>query len=95
MEDGDAAEVLQRIQEALVAGGYYRAGISSLSPFDKLTGGLAWCITASNADVDFDVFFDDDATLGEKMSAACLCFSGDSYCLRSPKASIVLVNFVQ
>jgi hypothetical protein len=30
---------------------------------------LAWSITASNVDVDFDVLYDDDATLGYKMWA--------------------------
>lgn len=66
-QDAERLLLLQKILDLLLAGGYFRARISSLSPFDKLTGGLAWCITASNVDVDFDIFYDDDATLGYKI----------------------------
>lgn len=67
-EDDERRELLDKIVGLLLEAGYFRARISSLSPFDKLTGGLAWCITASNADIDFDVlFYDDDATLGDKI----------------------------
>lgn len=67
-EDEERRELLDKIVGLLLEAGYFRARISSLSPFDKLTGGLAWCITASNADIDFDVlFYDDDATLGDKI----------------------------
>ncbi|XP_024520967.1 coiled-coil domain-containing protein 93 isoform X1 [Selaginella moellendorffii] len=59
---------MERIEDLLVAGGYFRARISSLSPFDKLTGGLAWCIAASNVDVDYDhLDYSDDLILGEKI----------------------------
>jgi len=69
MEDDDSERsmLLEKISDLLLSGGYFRAQISNLSPFDKLTGGLAWSITASNVDVDFDVLYDDDATLGYKI----------------------------
>ncbi|KAJ7532048.1 hypothetical protein O6H91_14G069900 [Diphasiastrum complanatum] len=67
-DDEERRLLLRNILDLLLAGGYFRSRISSLSAFDKLTGGLAWCITASNADVDFDLFYDDDATLGLKMN---------------------------
>ncbi|CAM6126110.1 unnamed protein product [Calypogeia fissa] len=68
MEDDDErAQLLQSILDLLLARGYFRARISSLSAFDKLTGGLAWCITFSKVDVDFDVLYDDDATLYYKI----------------------------
>lgn len=66
-QDAERLLLLQKILDLLLAGGYFRARISSLSPFDKLTGGLAWCITASNVDVEFNIFYDDDATLGYKI----------------------------
>lgn len=69
-EVGEYENVLQKIMDALLKGGYFRARISSLSPFDKLTGGLAWCIIASNADIHIPydlLFYSDEATLGEKM----------------------------
>lgn len=66
-QDKERAELLREIAELLLSGGYFRAQISTLSPFDILTGGLAWAIAASNVDVDFDVLYDDDATLGYKI----------------------------
>jgi hypothetical protein len=45
----------QEIVELLLAGGYFRARISGLSRFDKVVGGISWCITASNEDVDVDL----------------------------------------
>ena len=32
----------------LLLAGYFRIRITSLKPFDKILGGLAWCITNSN-----------------------------------------------
>ena len=47
----------QEIIELLLAGGYFRARISGLSRFDKVVGGMSWCITASNEDIDVDCVF--------------------------------------
>jgi hypothetical protein len=58
-DDSERSMLLEKISDLLLSGGYFRAQISNLSPFDKLT--------ASNVDVDFDVLYDDDATLGYKM----------------------------
>eukprot|EP00742_Colponemidia_sp_Colp-10_P002267 GILJ01002421.1.p1 GENE.GILJ01002421.1~~GILJ01002421.1.p1 ORF type:complete len:576 (-),score=138.77 GILJ01002421.1:203-1930(-) len=55
---------LAEISEILLAAGYFRARITTLKPFDKILGGMAWCITASNVDVDID--FSEDLTLGQK-----------------------------
>ena len=49
----------------LLAAGYFRARIPKLHPFDKMLGGLAWCIISSNVEVDVDLHFDEDMTLGE------------------------------
>ena len=46
----------QQILELLLTGGYFRARINGLTPFDKILGGLAWAISASNVDIDIDVF---------------------------------------
>jgi len=51
----------------LLAAGYFRARISTLSPFDRVIGGLAWCIVNSAVDVDVDVIFIENATIGQKM----------------------------
>eukprot|EP00041_Stephanoeca_diplocostata_P021100 m.485309 g.485309 ORF g.485309 m.485309 type:complete len:618 (-) comp21733_c0_seq2:2285-4138(-) len=52
----------------LLAAGYFRARIKSLSPFDKIVGGMTWCITASNEDVDVDVLFEENANIGQKIA---------------------------
>jgi hypothetical protein len=31
-------------------------------------GGMTWCITASNEDVDVDILFEENASIGKKMS---------------------------
>ncbi|KAJ4460641.1 putative Coiled-coil domain-containing protein (DUF2037) [Paratrimastix pyriformis] len=66
----EATEVFEKIVELLVSAGYFRARIPALSPFDKVVGGMAWCITASNVDVDFDVSFQENPKIGEKIKIA-------------------------
>ena len=39
---------LNEIYEILLLAGYFRIRIASLKAFDKVTGGIAWCITSSN-----------------------------------------------
>ena len=52
-------DVLAELTELLLAGGYFRARLTDLTAFDKVVGGLAWSITASNVDVDVDLFYDE------------------------------------
>ncbi|KAK3267837.1 hypothetical protein CYMTET_23629, partial [Cymbomonas tetramitiformis] len=66
-EDAPARDWLSEISEMFLNGGYFRARIPSLSPFDKIIGGLAWSIRSSNVGVDFDLFFDDDVNMGQKI----------------------------
>ena len=65
--DADQAKKYDEIINLLIAAGYFRARISKLSPFDKIIGGLTWCITSSNVDVDIDIFFQENAQIGKKM----------------------------
>ena len=53
--------------QLLLAAGYFRARIKGLSPFDKIVGGMVWCITAANEDVDVDILFEENASIGKKM----------------------------
>ena len=59
--------LLQRIQELMVAGGYLRAGVSSIPPLDKINGGLMWLISTSNSDADIDLFYDQHSDLHHKL----------------------------
>lgn len=65
--DEDQQQKYEEILELLKAGGYFRARIQGLSPFDKVVGGMSWCITASNEDLDVDIFFQEEATIGQRM----------------------------
>ena len=47
--------------------GYFRARISSLSPFDKVVGGMCWAITASGASVSVDILFQENSTIGQRI----------------------------
>ena len=58
---------LKECCDLLLAGGYFRARIPTLSAFDKVVGGLAWSITASGVDVDVDVIFSENASIGAKI----------------------------
>uniref|UniRef100_A0A671KQZ5 Coiled-coil domain-containing protein 93 n=1 Tax=Sinocyclocheilus anshuiensis TaxID=1608454 RepID=A0A671KQZ5_9TELE len=44
-EDEEQSVKLAEILELLLAAGYFRARIKGLSPFDKVVGGMTWCIT--------------------------------------------------
>ena len=61
----DAQARYGEIIQLLLAAGYFRARIPALSAFDKVVGGMAWCMTASSVDVD--VAFQENATIGQKI----------------------------
>eukprot|EP01038_Epipyxis_sp_PR26KG_P011095 gene11095-14890_t len=56
------------IIEILLTAGYFRARIQGLSEFDKVVGGLCWCITSSGEIVDVDILFQENSTIGQKIS---------------------------
>jgi len=63
-KEAEMAEVLQKINDLLVSAGYFRARLN-IEPFDKILGGMCWCITGSNYDVDIE--FEDDLNRGQKV----------------------------
>ncbi|KAH3766073.1 CCDC93, coiled-coil domain [Pelomyxa schiedti] len=64
--DYEAERKLAEILELFLSGGYFRARVNGISPFDKILGGLAWAISACNQDVDLDIF-QENAPLGVKL----------------------------
>jgi len=64
-EQAEQEAKLKEIFDILLSAGYFRCRIPSISTFDKLLGGLAWCITLSNFDID--VHFSDDMNMGQKI----------------------------
>ncbi|XP_064386221.1 coiled-coil domain-containing protein 93-like [Halichondria panicea] len=67
-EDEDQDVKLQESINLLLAAGYFRARIKGLSPFDKIVGGMTWCIQGSNFDVDVDLLFQENSTIGQKIA---------------------------
>merc|ERR1712185_750003 len=80
----DAQQRYAEIVELLLAAGYFRARIATLSPFDKVVGGMAWCMTATSVDVD--VAFIENATIGQKIKIG----EGIERALRQMKCRIPL-----
>jgi len=66
--DEEQMESYEQIRNLLVAGGYFRAMIKTLDHFDKVAGGLAWSITASNENVDINLLFEEHSRMGEKIT---------------------------
>ncbi|XP_055919878.1 coiled-coil domain-containing protein 93 isoform X2 [Eupeodes corollae] len=67
-EDEEQNAKQQEIFEILVNAGYYRARIKGLSPFDKIVGGMTWCIECCDYDVDVDLLFHENLTIGQKIA---------------------------
>ncbi|KAK5642918.1 hypothetical protein RI129_009085 [Pyrocoelia pectoralis] len=67
-EDEEQSVKLQEILDLLVAAGYFRARIKGLSPFDKIIGGMTWCIESCSVDVDVDLLFQENSTIGLKIA---------------------------
>ena len=61
-------KVYEEIVQILLSAGYFRVRIASLSEFDKVVGGLCWCITSSGEDVDVDILFQENSTIGQRIS---------------------------
>jgi hypothetical protein len=65
--DEDQQIKYEQIIDLLLAGGYFRARIQGLTAFDKVVGGMSWCITNCNEDLDIDLFFQEDSSIGQRM----------------------------
>jgi hypothetical protein len=59
---------LKRCCDMLLAGGYHRARVATLSPFDKVVGGMVWSITSSGVGVDVDITFRENLRIGERIA---------------------------
>ena len=61
-------EKFDEILSSLLSAGYHRAAVDSLSEFDKVVGGLCWCITSIGIDVDVDILFQENSTIGQRIA---------------------------
>ncbi len=67
-EDDEQRVKFDETIELLLAAGYFRARIKGLSPFDKIVGGMVWCITTCDFDIDVDLLFQENSTIGQKIA---------------------------
>jgi len=67
-EDEEQSVKLTQTVDLLLAAGYFRARIRGLEPFDKVVGGMVWCITTCSFDVDVDLLFQENSTIGQKIA---------------------------
>uniref|UniRef100_A0A4X1SNG7 Coiled-coil domain-containing protein 93 n=1 Tax=Sus scrofa TaxID=9823 RepID=A0A4X1SNG7_PIG len=70
-EDEEQNVKLTEILELLVAAGYFRARIKENRYFLcilQVIGGMTWCITTCNFDVDVDLLFQENSTIGQKIA---------------------------
>ncbi|XP_067929106.1 coiled-coil domain-containing protein 93-like [Watersipora subatra] len=67
-QDEEQNVKLDETIDLLLAAGYFRARIKGLSPFDKIVGGMTWCITTCNFDVEVDLLFQESSTIGQKIA---------------------------
>jgi len=67
-EDEEQGKKFHETVDLLLAAGYFRARIKGLSPFDKVVGGMTWCITTCDFDVDVDLLFQENSTIGQKIA---------------------------
>lgn len=67
-EDEEQGVKFEETIELLLAAGYFRARIKGLSPFDKIVGGMVWCITTCDFDVDVDLLFQENSSIGQKIA---------------------------
>lgn len=67
-EDEEQTSKQLEIFDLLVAAGYFRAKIKGISPFDKIVGGMTWCIESCDFDVDIDLLFHENLIIGQKIA---------------------------
>mmetsp|Transcript_18503 Transcript_18503/g.18202 ORF Transcript_18503/g.18202 Transcript_18503/m.18202 type:complete len:508 (+) Transcript_18503:2-1525(+) len=68
LQDREDTEFYQKITDMLLGAGYFRARLTNIEPFDKILGGLTWCIIGLMYSAEMD--FRDDLSLGEKLKLA-------------------------
>lgn len=67
-QDSEAIECRKKILDLLLSAGYFRVMIKNLSDFDKIVGGMTWCMEASEQNVDVDLLFNENLTIGQKIA---------------------------
>ncbi|GMS84347.1 hypothetical protein PENTCL1PPCAC_6522 [Pristionchus entomophagus] len=65
----DSSSLLSRsCLDLLVAAGYFRARVKGISAFDKIVGGMVWCISTLSCSIDVDLLFAENSSIGQKIA---------------------------
>ena len=48
--------------------GYFRARIKGLTPFDKVVGGLTWCLQNCAVQLEVDLLYQENLSIGQKIA---------------------------
>lgn len=67
-QDTEANECRKKILDLLLSAGYFRSMIKNLSDFDKIVGGMTWCMEACEQNVDVDLLFSENSSIGQKIA---------------------------
>lgn len=66
--DPEQEEKLIEILQLLINAGYFRAKIQGLDIFDKIVGGMVWCISLCAGNVEVDLLYSENSTIGQKIT---------------------------
>ncbi|KAI9557841.1 hypothetical protein GHT06_014590 [Daphnia sinensis] len=66
-DDEEQKAKLQDICDLLLAAGYFRVRLKGLSAFDKVVGGMVWCLELCAVGVDVNFLFRENLNIGEKI----------------------------
>lgn len=67
-DDEEQMVKLTQTTDLLLAAGYFRARIKGLSPFDKVVGGMTWCVSTCSYDIDVDLLFQENSSIGQRIA---------------------------
>lgn len=67
-DDEEQTVKLTQTTDLLLAAGYFRARIKGLSPFDKVVGGMTWCVSTCSYDIDVDLLFQENSSIGQRIA---------------------------
>ena len=67
-QDAEATECRKKIIDLLLSAGYFRVMIKNLTDFDKIVGGMTWLMESCEQNVDVDLLFHENLSIGQKIS---------------------------
>lgn len=66
-QDEDLKVITEACIELLFSAGYYKAKLVSLDVFDKIVGGMLWCLSVTEAEITSDLVVAEKTTIKERI----------------------------